>query len=259
MPSSSKSVHIADSIDQLASRAVGFAVDFFMPLVCVHCEREGSLLCQDCSRLLKPPTRALCQKCAEPVSKRGNLCGECVVLPPPLDRLEPLFRYEGPARSAIHALKYRDIRGLAPYLGDLMAKSRFLTRARVDCLVPVPMHEKKQRERGYNQAASLASHLAERLGLPIIEDGISKTRATPSQVELSRHERIRSVRGAFTANYGFSGAHVLLVDDVATTGSTLMNCAAALKLADARRVSALTFAKELLDLDDSAGADQEAS
>ncbi len=248
---------VVGSLTLRVNRVARFAVDFFMPVVCVHCEREGSLLCEECSGSLNPPSRALCQKCAEPVSKKGNLCGECVVLPPPLDRLEPLYRYEGPARSAVHALKYRDIRGLAPHLGELMANTRFLQQARIDCVLPVPMHEKKLRKRGYNQATLLASHLAEKIGIPTIEDGLTKLRETPSQVELSRKDRLRSVRGAFEANYDFSGAHVLLVDDVATTGSTLMNCAAALKRANARRVSALTFAKEMLDRDDSATSEAE--
>ena len=108
------------------------------------------------------------------------------------------------------------------------------------------MHADRLRERGYNQAALLAQNVAENLQLRYIEDALAKIRSTPSQVELTRQERAFSLRNAFAANYDFDNAHVLLIDDVCTTGNTLMNCAAALKRAGARRVSAVVFAKELM-------------
>ena len=86
---------------------------------------------------------------------------------------------------------------------------------------------------------------ADKLNLLLVEDGLEKIRATPSQVELNHHQRTMSLRGAIKAKYGFDGAHVLLIDDVATTGSTLMQCAFALNRANAKRVSAIVYAKEM--------------
>ena len=129
-------------------------------------------------------------------------------------------------------------------MAGLMSQHKFHMNAQIDCIVPVPIHGDRLRERGYNQAALLAENLADVLNRRFIPDALSKTRSTVSQVELTRRERATSLRDAFSPNYHFTDAHVLLVDDVCTTGNTLMNCAATLKRAGARRVSAVVFAKE---------------
>ncbi len=189
--------------------------------------------------------RNVCRTCAEPTSEQMQLCGDCVTLPPPLDRMNAAFRYGGAASSAIQALKYRQITAIAPLMAELMIHHAFARKARFDCILPVPAHRDRMRQRGYNQASLLAQNVARESGLQFIEEALSKTRDTVSQVELSRLERAASLRNAFIANYNFEDAHVLLVDDVCTTGSTLMNCAVALKRAGARRVSAVVFAKEI--------------
>lgn len=150
-------------------------------------------------------------------------------------------------RSAVHALKYRHITAIAPVIAEIISQHPFSKNAQIDCVVPVPVHADRLRERGYNQAALLAQNVAENLQLQFIPDALSKTLSTVSQVDLTRQERATSLRGAFAANYDFEDAHVLLVDDVCTTGNTLMNCAAALKRAGARRVSAMVYAKETID------------
>ena len=226
------------------SQSVEAVVNFVLPLACVHCSEEGSLFCERCASAAPTLPGNSCVKCGERTSEHLDLCGDCFALPPPLDRLVPKYRYGGSVRSAIHALKYRHITAIAPAMASLMSELRFLHRAKLDCIVPVPIHANRLRERGYNQAAHLAQPLAEFTGKALIEDALIKIRDTQSQVELSRSERMRSLTRAFIANYSFDDAHVLLVDDVCTTGSTLMNCAVALKRAGARRVSAVVFAKE---------------
>ena len=228
------------------SRALKAAVDFVMPIACVNCGTEGSFLCDSCMANAPKLPNNTCMKCAEHTAEHVRLCGECATLPPPLDRLVPIYRYGGPVRSAVHALKYRHITAIAPTMSKLMSQSTFTSRAKLDCVAPTPMHADRLHERGYNQAALLAQNVAENLQLRYIEDALAKIRSTPSQVELTRQERAFSLRNAFAANYDFDNAHVLLIDDVCTTGNTLMNCAAALKRAGARRVSAVVFAKELM-------------
>ena len=230
-----------------AGKTIKTVVDFLMPLACVHCGVEGSLLCEKCiGTAVKLPVNT-CVTCAEPTFENVSRCGECAALPPPLDRLVPIFRYGGAVRSAVHALKYRNITAIAPVIADLISQHPYSGNARIDCVAPVPIHTGRLRERGYNQAALLAEHVAGNRQLLFIPEALSKTRSTASQVDLTKQERATSLRGAFAANFDFDDAHVLLVDDVCTTGNTLMNCAAALKRAGARRVSAMVFAKETID------------
>ncbi len=203
------------------------------------------MLCAKCIASSPRPSIYRCMKCAEPTSESETLCGNCLTLPPPLDRLVPIYRYSGPVRSAVHHLKYRGTKALAPVMAELMSAHSFTRRAKISCVVPVPQHKYRARERGYNQALLLAKEFADKLNLLLVEDGLEKIRATPSQVELNRHQRTMSLRGAIKAKYGFDGAHVLLIDDVATTGSTLMQCAFALNRANAKRVSAIVYAKEM--------------
>lgn len=237
---------MAPQISDTVSDAFKAAVDFVLPLICVHCGDEGSLLCVACISNAPNVPRDACVKCAEPTREFLRMCGSCVALPPPLDRLITRFRYGGPVRDAVHALKYRGITAIAPAMAEEMSRNTFFTRTKIDCVVPVPMHRDRLNERGYNQAAILAQKLAESQDFPYIEDALTKVRSTVSQVELTKHERALSLRNAFEAKYDFGGAHVLLIDDVCTTGNTLMNCAATLKRAGARRVSAVVFAKEML-------------
>ena len=232
-------------MSQTVSDALKAAVDFVLPLVCVHCRVEGSLLCDDCLADAPKVPRDACVKCGEPTREFLRMCGDCVALPPPLDRLVTRFRYGGAVRDAVHALKYRGITAIGPVMAREMTQNEFFRRAKIDCSVPVPMHQDRLKERGYNQTAVLAQAAADNLGLLYVEEGLTKVRATVSQVELSRHERAMSLHNAFDAKYDFGDAHVLLVDDVCTTGSTLMNCAATLKRAGARQVSAVVFAKEM--------------
>jgi len=218
---------------------------------CVNCGIEGVLMCGKCIESAPPIAVHSCAKCAEPAAAHVDLCGDCSELPPPIDRLLPIYRYGGAARNAVRALKYQQITALAPVMAAPMATHPFTLHGRFDCVVPMPKHRDQACDRGYNQAGLLAQNVARSLGLRLLEDGLIKTRATPSQVGLDRRQRAMSLRDAFQAGsgYDFNGAHVLLIDDVATTGSTLMQCAAALKRAQARRVSAIVYAKEMLKTD----------
>ena len=155
--------------------------------------------------------------------------------------------YEGALRRLVHVLKYEGRHTLAPRLGGLMRQSGAGILAGVDCAVAVPLHPRRQRARGFNQAAELAA----RLGLPVA-GALRRTRATAPQTELPAGQRRRNVRGAFAPARRFGagadraaveGACVLLVDDVTTTGATLDACARVLRRAGAREVRALTLAK----------------
>ncbi len=147
----------------------------------------------------------------------------------------------------MHVLKYEPRPALAPPLGRLMRESGAGILAGVDCVVAVPLHPRRQRARGFNQAADLAAQL----GRPVV-DALRRVRATAPQMELPAERRRRNVRGAFAparrlgirpARTGVEDACVMLVDDVTTTGATLDACARVLRRCGAREVRALTLAR----------------
>lgn len=155
-----------------------------------------------------------------------------------------MLLFEGPVRTAVHRLKYRDGHALAGPLGGLLVGWWEEHPLGVDVVVPVPLHPQRLERRGYNQAALLAAVLARGVGLPLLERALVRVRNTRPQMSLGREARRANVAGAFRAVDGaVEGQRVLLVDDVCTTGATLEACADALREAGAAEVRALTLAR----------------
>ena len=162
-----------------------------------------------------------------------------------MDRGRAIGSYEGALRAIVHALKYEGRRSLARPLADLMRERGAEVLAGSDCLVPVPLHPTRRRARGFNQALDLARHL----GRPV-RKALRRVRATPTQTGLPAAQRHRNVRDAFAMaprTPSLSGATVVLVDDVSTTGATLEACARVLKAAGAREVRALVAARVVVN------------
>jgi ComF family protein len=154
--------------------------------------------------------------------------------------------YAGPVRQAIHRLKYQRERHLAEPLAILVEDCLAARPLAVDAVVPVPLDPGRQRARGYNQAALLATPLAQHLGRPLVVDALRRVRSTRPQVGLSARARRANVRGAFAAAAGaVAGARLLVVDDVMTTGATLQACAEALHGAGADAVWGAVVARDL--------------
>jgi ComF family protein len=155
--------------------------------------------------------------------------------------------HEGPLRDAIHRLKYRNEPGLATELGAIIAArigADLAAGVRLDALVPVPLHPRRERERGYDQARALALVAGAIVGLPV-RPAIHRLRSGPAQATLGQIERRENVRGAFAGIAGgLRGLHVALIDDVATTGATLLDAAAAARACGARGVRAYVVAIE---------------
>ena len=146
-------------------------------------------------------------------------------------------------REALHRFKFGGRRALARPLADLAVEQCGGTLPDgIDAIVPVPLAGARERERGFNQAALLAERVALRLDVPVRTRWLARPRATRPQSDLPATERLTNVRGAFRAAPAV-GRHVLLVDDVLTTGATLAECARALRAAGADRIGALTVAR----------------
>lgn len=223
------------------SRIKEMTLDLLFPPHCLGCGVGGSFLCSSCQEALPRLNPPYCERCGLPVAE-GDLCATCQVSPPALDGLRSPFLFQGVVRQAIHCLKYQNLRAVAWPLGQLLGECLRVYPLPVEVLVPVPLHPKRLRQRGYNQSALLARAT----GLPVVE-GLIRLRDTPPQARTATsQERQDNVRGAFACRHrGLRGRQILLVDDVCTTGATMEACALALKEAGAASVWGLALAREI--------------
>jgi len=192
------------------------------------------ILCPACDADLPRLAGTLCPRCALP-SPAAALCGRCLADAPRYDATVAALAYRFPADTLVHALKFRSQLALAPLLGDLVLKCIPVTE-RVDCVFPVPLSRERLRERGYNQAAEIARHVANERRVPLELTIMTRERNTRAQADLPWSDRARNVRGAFRCERSLDGAAIAVVDDVMTTGATLDELAATLKRAGAARV-----------------------
>lgn len=161
-----------------------------------------------------------------------------------MDEIHSVAYAEGVLREAIHLFKYKGARVLGESFSQMLYAYWQMQSFVVDVLVPVPLHSRRHRERGYNQSAILAEQLGRLAGVSCDTATLQRIRYTQPQVGLDAQRRRENVAGAFAcADDSFAGKRVLLIDDVFTTGSTLRACGEALKASGARSVSALTLAR----------------
>ena len=187
---------------------------------------------------------ARCVGCEELCSR--VFCAACESLLEPAASLSAVFEYGGPIADAIHRFKYRSRSELGAALGSLMTQAALRWAGEVDAVVPVPLHWRRRRWRGYDQAALLARPTAKALGVPALLRGLRRVRHTPSQVNLPHDERQANVAGAFAPGRLRGVGRVLLVDDVRTTGATLEAASKALRAGGAREVRTLVLAARVL-------------
>ena len=207
-------------------------LDLIYPLKaqCVGCGSQAGFerdwLCEDCRQALaerwvgatQPPEGGLIE---------GAACA---------------YLYGGPAGGMVRSLKYRGVYKLAEPMGRDMARAfEALRPAFIDCVVPVPMHPRRVRQRGYNHAELLARQAAGEMALPCL-DALARTKNTRQQARLSHADRMSNLEGAFVLKEDVTGKRVLLVDDVCTTGTTANACARVLLSGGADAVCLLCFA-----------------
>lgn len=225
-------------------RAVACALDILFPAYCLCCDEEGQWVCRRCRTHL---TRALildCPLCHAP-SGNGFLCMACRAASG-IDQIISVFHFKQKGvQEIVHALKYENIRSIAPWMGRCMAASWELHGSGTsECLIPIPLHSSRLREREYNQALLLAQSVGHELHMQVVENLLVRSRATQSQTHLSFEERQKNVSGCFSAASHEFPKSILLIDDVFTTGATLAEAARSLRAHGAQSVSALVFAHD---------------
>jgi ComF family protein len=206
----------------------------FFPPTCMLCLDPGQLpsldLCPACQADL-PRALPACTGCALPLPRADAfLCGDCLRRTRAFDAAFAAYRYQFPVDSLIRRLKYGGDLAVARVLGTLLGQAAATAHAlHVEALLPVPLHRKREAERGYNQAGEIARFAGRRLGLPVLHGYVRRRRATAEQVGLGALERADNLRGAFELLRPLPVARVALVDDVMTTGSTAEELAAVLR------------------------------
>lgn len=220
-------------------------LDALLPPRCQHCGKVGAVLCADCLATASAPEPPLCPRCGRSLmpGSRADVaaCPTCASGhgPQVLHALRIAAVYDGVIRESVLALKYRRQRRMAEPLGDLLAaelRAAMRQGASADVIIPVPLHTQRHRERGFNQADLLARRCSSRLGIPVAANLLVRQRATVPQVGLTLAQRQANITGAFAlasqhAHKRLAGRHLVLIDDVSTTGSTLDAAAMALQAA----------------------------
>lgn len=234
-------------------------LELLLPRGCAGCRENWpvsaeSCWCDVCREKLPWIRSPICPVCGRPFQKSpgsgDHLCGDCELSTYSFDSARSAAFHSGVARDGVHRLKFGGHLHWVPPLVELL--ETVLTdemKQRIDLIVPVPLHVRRLRQRGFNQAALLARELGRRLEIPVHCAVLFRRIWTEPQTRLNREERLHNVKGAFAVlrPADIKGKKALLIDDVFTTGSTLCECAGALKEAEAAEVHALTVSRSLPD------------
>ena len=226
--------------------------DLVVPPCCLVCRARVAAhhaLCAGCWRqvhFIRPP---LCDVLGIPLpfdTGGRTVSAAAVAHPPAYGRARAVAHYSGAMRTLVHQLKYADRHDARTLLGRWLAEAGRELLPEADAIVPVPLSRLRLMQRQFNQAALLAGELARQTGIPMHPLVINRVRSTRSQVGMTREQRRRNVAGAFRvpehARAGLRGRHVLLIDDVITTGATVDACVRTLRRAGAARVDVLALA-----------------
>ena len=229
----------------------------FFPPQCLGCAKitmdfSDQVFCVECSKKIKFITGSLCPVCgiSFPGSPAGNhLCGNCLEIRPYFSIARAVADYESLILEAIHQFKYSRNIATGDALASFMAEFPFpdIDFKKYNLIIPVPLHIKKLRERGFNQALILALAIEKKYRIPVNFSLLKRRKFTLTQTGLDKKQREKNMRGAFTVkdNNLVKDKNIILIDDVYTTGATVNQCAKTLIKAGAKELAVLTLARVL--------------
>lgn len=227
-------------------RLIWTSLDLLLPPNCGGCGKPGSRWCITCQKNVIRIDGSICTICGIPLSDKGSVCVDCQLDRPRYRILRSWSVFDDPVKNALHRLKYRRDIGLGDAIAWQLVGFIIQLNWPVNLIVPVPLGRKRLVERGYNQVGLIAHPLSLALNIAYAPKALSRDHETRSQVGLTKAERRLNVRGAFNAEVkAVNRSRILLIDDVATTGSTISSCAETLYAAGAQDVFALTVSRAL--------------
>lgn len=226
-----------------------YILDIIFPINCLGCNQEGEWVCQKCLEKILIETVSFCPHC-HGRSTMGEFCQKCQVTSI-MNGIIVACSYENKLlQKIISHFKYKYITDLKNYLAEFLIKKLSSTSLELldFIIIPIPLHKKKLKYRGFNQAELLAQALSDNLKIPIYSDIIKRIKNTSSQAQLSPLKRRKNIKNAFMVNEGLSNnfllnKRVLLVDDVCTTSSTLEECARKLSTLNPKEIWGLVLAR----------------
>ena len=244
----------APSLGRTLTRLGSTALDIVLPGRCLRCGgivADAGALCSGCWDAIAFIAPPLCDRCGEPFDldlAPEALCGACMAEPPNYRKARAVLRYDGASKPLLLRFKHGDRTAAAPSFARWMARAGADLLTDIEVIVPVPLHRWRLWRRRYNQAALLAQSLGKISGKHCVPDALARVRATPSQGTLGRGQRRRNVERAFAVRRPAAvvDRHVLLIDDVLTSGATAGECTKALLRAGAASVDVLTLARVAL-------------
>jgi ComF family protein len=220
--------------------------DCLFPPTCILCGNEGFSsrdICYSCYCRL-PRNDHSCYRCAEILEGADTgLCGRCLSRSPAFDSTHAPFIYQGAVSHLITSLKFNARYRNARLLGMLLAENLKQNADKPDRIIPVPLHKASYRRRGYNQAIEIARTVAKELQIPLDLFSCVRRRDTPHQTGLAAKQRRKNIKNAFAVVKPIDAAHIAIIDDVMTTGSTAHELAALLKKAGVLRVEVWVCAR----------------
>lgn len=228
-------------------------LDFILPPQCINCStsvlQQGGL-CADCWEKIHFISKPFCSICGFPFNisiENENICAPCARKSPLFARARAAVYYNDASKPMILRFKHADALHITPLFAEWLYQAGYDLFPQAEYLVPIPLHWSRLVYRGYNQAALLSQKLSKKTKIPHLPDLLERIRRTPSQGELTSKEREKNVSNAFKLNKKYEqlihDKHILLIDDVFTSGATVQACTKILKKSGAKQIDILTLAK----------------
>lgn len=231
---------------------IKFIQNLILPTRCLICQKPSNqkyAICKPCQSQL-PYLKNTCHRCASilPEEATKKFCANCLKYPPYFDRTIALFRYQDAIIKLITNLKFNKELVAAKLLGRLFCEHLIQENTLLpDLIIPVPLHIKRLKQRGYNQAIEIAKPVAKKFNIPLLKNSCIRTRHTKPQTELPAGQRKMNIKNAFEIKKSFTGLNIAIFDDVMTTGTTVNELSYCLKKAGAKNIDIWCCARTIFD------------